>query len=566
MNAEKENEIIREKMTRMMTGLPWRLWTVIRDRDFKYFKRKYAFERAQETLKDIERRAIKGAMMNPLGSNIRVNSSDQNESVPLPWFYSSRDKVYSELGKLNANMGKMTQSSEGEINWVTHALSCALRAETYNKAEGFVNYLRLNMDLMTEQQYNKSAHLILNQYMATGERETAKAFLFSTINLLNMTDEIASIATLLFGPEGASSTLPSGRINSLRMSHAHEIGITESEFARDALSLADEFKKNPQNKLIIANFYRDKSARIYIDSVNAFLECYKMTRIYSTDSVRFFETIQFEPSEKITGGPKVSIIMAAFNALNTIESSINSLLNQTYQNIEILIADDCSEDGTAERVAMRYKENSRVRLFRGRANQGCYNLRNKMIQQATGELITFQDADDVAIPNRIDIQVKELLAGNMVACYGRWVRVLEDGKFIFFKDQAALRMSVVSLMAHRSVFEHLPPYRNVRFGADTEFLETIRKVYGSESVALVKRPLIFGRWSASSLTQAAGQEASLDGYRGPARRTYAEGAFMQRLLGKAIVPDEIFNQQLRAIGVLREAQITSPFVTKLEIL
>ncbi|MEW6316095.1 MAG: glycosyltransferase family 2 protein [Pseudomonadota bacterium] len=566
MNAEKENEIIREKMTRMMTGLPWRLWSVIRDRDFKYFKRKYALERAQETLKDIERRAMKGAMMDPLGSNNKVNATDQGESVAMPWFYGSSDKAYSELGKLNASMGKMTQTLEGEINWVIHALGCALRAETYNKAEGFVNFLRLHMELMSQQQRNKSAHLILNQYMATGEREAATAFLFSMIDSLNMTDEIASLTTLLFGPEGASSSLPSGSINSLRMSHAQEIGVSESEFARDALSMAEKFKENPQNKLIIANFYRNKSERVYMDSVNSFLDNYKMTRIRSVDPIRFFETVQFEPSEPITGGPKVSIIMAAFNALNTIEASINSLLSQTYRNIEILVADDCSEDGTAELVAMRYRDEPRVRLFRGKANQGCYNLRNLMIQQAVGELITFQDADDVAIPNRIEIQVKEVLAGNIIACYGRWVRVLEDGKFIFFKDQAALRMSVVSLMAHRSVFAHLPPYRSVRFGADTEFLETIRKVYGPESVGIVRRPLIFGRWSASSLTQAAGQEASLDGYRGPARRTYAEGAFMQRLLGKTIVPDEIFNQDLRAIGVLREAQEIQPFFAKLETL
>ena len=100
--------------------------------------------------------------------------------------------------------------------------------------------------------------------------------------------------------------------------------------------------------------------------------------------------------------PHVSIIMPAFNAEKTIYSAIDSVLNQSFNEWELLIINDGSSDGTLDVISV-FKD-KRIKLI-NQANQGVAAARNSGLKIACGEYIAFLDADDLWLPSKIQKQV-----------------------------------------------------------------------------------------------------------------------------------------------------------------
>ncbi len=103
----------------------------------------------------------------------------------------------------------------------------------------------------------------------------------------------------------------------------------------------------------------------------------------------------------------VSVIMSAYNSQNTIEKSINSLLVQTYKNIEILIIDDGSNDKTLKSI-MKFQNEPNIKIFENKKNIGLTKSLNKLIKISNGKYIARQDSDDISSPNRIMKQVEDI--------------------------------------------------------------------------------------------------------------------------------------------------------------
>ena len=103
----------------------------------------------------------------------------------------------------------------------------------------------------------------------------------------------------------------------------------------------------------------------------------------------------------------VSVIMSAYNSQNTIEKSINSLLVQTYKNIEILIIDDGSNDKTIKSI-MKFQNKPNIKIFENKKNIGLTKSLNKLIKISNGKYIARQDSDDISSPNRIMKQVEDI--------------------------------------------------------------------------------------------------------------------------------------------------------------
>jgi len=109
---------------------------------------------------------------------------------------------------------------------------------------------------------------------------------------------------------------------------------------------------------------------------------------------------------------KVSIIIPLYNRKKTVINCIQSLLNQSYKNIEIIIVDDCSTDCSYDIVLdfiKNYKGIMPIFLHKTKVNGGCYAARNVGLKYAKGEYIAFQDTDDYSLPNRIEVQMDDII-------------------------------------------------------------------------------------------------------------------------------------------------------------
>lgn len=89
---------------------------------------------------------------------------------------------------------------------------------------------------------------------------------------------------------------------------------------------------------------------------------------------------------------KISVIMSAYNAQNTIRRAIRSVLNQTHKDVELIVVNDCSTDDT-EKIIKKYKDN-RIVYIKHDVNLGAGCARNTGIKHATGDYIAFLDSDD----------------------------------------------------------------------------------------------------------------------------------------------------------------------------
>ena len=123
--------------------------------------------------------------------------------------------------------------------------------------------------------------------------------------------------------------------------------------------------------------------------------------------------------------PSVSIIVPAYNAEDTIGSTLSSLINQTFANIEVIVIDDGSSDNTMEVVEQYCSTDSRVYLIK-KENGGAGAARNAGLEKASGDFITFVDSDDLL--NRFAIQVMVSIAtcANADVVVGRHER-FDDG-------------------------------------------------------------------------------------------------------------------------------------------
>lgn len=115
----------------------------------------------------------------------------------------------------------------------------------------------------------------------------------------------------------------------------------------------------------------------------------------------------------------VSVVMPAFNKEKYIVKAIKSVLNQTYQDIELIIIDDCSTDKTVERISEISDE--RMRVICLSENHGACYARNMGIEKANGEYIAFQDADNFWYPEKIVRSLDTLKEQNTdcVFCKGK---------------------------------------------------------------------------------------------------------------------------------------------------
>lgn len=109
--------------------------------------------------------------------------------------------------------------------------------------------------------------------------------------------------------------------------------------------------------------------------------------------------------------PLVSIVMPAYNSETFIHEAIQSVLNQTYQNWELLIVDDCSTDNTIQIIDSF--EDDRIHVFGLKENSGAAVARNYAIDRAQGDYMAFLDSDDLWHPEKLERQLTFMIERNI---------------------------------------------------------------------------------------------------------------------------------------------------------
>lgn len=104
--------------------------------------------------------------------------------------------------------------------------------------------------------------------------------------------------------------------------------------------------------------------------------------------------------------PTISILFPVYNTASFLKEAIDSMLEQTYSNFELIVLDDCSPDNSEE-ILDTYSD-PRIVRYRGEKNQGLANVLNIGMDMARGKYIARMDSDDISLPNRLEIQVKYL--------------------------------------------------------------------------------------------------------------------------------------------------------------
>ena len=124
----------------------------------------------------------------------------------------------------------------------------------------------------------------------------------------------------------------------------------------------------------------------------------------------------------------VSVIMPTYNSGRFVAESIESILNQTYTHLELLITDDGSTDDTPQIIRSYEQKDSRIRYFAMSDNMGAGHARNLSIELARGQYIAFCDSDDTWLPEKLEKQIAFMKKRQCCFCFSSYFICDESGK------------------------------------------------------------------------------------------------------------------------------------------
>lgn len=203
---------------------------------------------------------------------------------------------------------------------------------------------------------------------------------------------------------------------------------------------------------------------------------------------------KFQPLE-----PLVSVIMPAYNAENYIKQAVESILHQSYKNLELIIINDASTDKTGDIATSYASKDKRVRVFHNKKNLKEYACRNVGLEHAKGEYIAWQDADDVSHLERLKKQLDFFAKNKTAEVVGTPMHIINnegnilkkgDGvdNFIDWSNDIAQQHHINQFKLHFSLFPtttcfkksilikiNKPYFRPLQVGTDMDFIFRLKE-------------------------------------------------------------------------------------------
>ncbi|WP_421504939.1 glycosyltransferase family 2 protein [Erwinia rhapontici] len=125
---------------------------------------------------------------------------------------------------------------------------------------------------------------------------------------------------------------------------------------------------------------------------------------------------------------KISIITATFNSSQFIDELAGCIFNQSYENWEWLIVDDCSTDDTVEHLRQLESKDERIKVFVNKVNSGAAVTRNVALANATGDYLAFVDSDDLWYPEKLQKQLGFMSENNYLFSFTAYSLITEAGE------------------------------------------------------------------------------------------------------------------------------------------
>lgn len=195
--------------------------------------------------------------------------------------------------------------------------------------------------------------------------------------------------------------------------------------------------------------------------------------------------------------PRVSVIMGIKNGERFLRESVESIVAQTFNDFEFIIIDDGSTDRTAEILKEFSQKDSRVKIITNPQNLGLTKSLNIGIRAASGEYIARMDADDIAMPERFEKQVKFLDENSGHTLVGSWAQVIDEKgsdvrELKYPTADTELKKTLIklnpfihaSIMMRRSALDQTGLYDEAwRYGQDYELYFRIAKNFKMANIS-----------------------------------------------------------------------------------
>lgn len=170
--------------------------------------------------------------------------------------------------------------------------------------------------------------------------------------------------------------------------------------------------------------------------------------------------------------PLVSVVIPVFNAEKYLAEAVESILRQTYTNLEILLINDGSTDGSKAILKKYALADPRIKLINNEQNIGLVRTLNTGLDQATGKYIARMDADDISVTDRIKLQVDFLENHSEVALLGGAFQIIDSNEVIrhpLSNDQIKIKLLSNTAFAHPTVMMRTAVFKAEDFRYDENY-------------------------------------------------------------------------------------------------
>ena len=186
---------------------------------------------------------------------------------------------------------------------------------------------------------------------------------------------------------------------------------------------------------------------------------------------------------------KVSVLMTVYNTSKFLKRAINSVINQTYKNFELIVVDDCSTDNSTKII--KKIKNNKIKKFFFKKKIGRIEALNFALKKSTGEYVAILDSDDLSNKNRLTIQTKILNEDENLMLVGSMTKIVNNIKkkiYVYPSREEALNFHDV--IHHKNIFPFSTVIfkkkiikdignfsKDTKYAIDFEFILRVKKKY-----------------------------------------------------------------------------------------